>query len=109
MMMAKGWCAMSLTKRKLFVATAVLMVILFAKARAVTNWLADTGVIEWASAIRTEFVTGTAITIVVVLLVQLSEPSAAQCRPWQWFDRCPVCRHVRIRRGCYCSMCGCRM
>ncbi len=100
---------MSLTMRKLFVATTVLTVILLANAHVIVDWLGDAGLIEWAMALRGEFLTGTAITIVVVLLVLLSEPRAARWRPWRWFDRCPVCGHMRMRRGCYCSVCGCRV
>ena len=42
----------------------------------VANWLADKGVVDWAKNIRTEYLTGTAITIIAVLLILLVSPKA---------------------------------
>ena len=67
----------------------------------VANLLAEKGVVDWARYVRAEYLTGTAITIVVVLLILLVSPkSGALVR------RCPVCDHVLLSRGKYCGECG---
>ena len=41
------------------------------------NWLAEKGVVDWARYIRAEYLTGTAVTIIVVLLILLVSPRAS--------------------------------
>jgi len=41
----------------------------------VMNWLQDKGVIDMAKHVRTEYLTGTAITIIVALLILLVKPA----------------------------------
>jgi hypothetical protein len=69
------------------------------------NWLAEKGVVDWARTIRSEYLTGTAITIIAVLLVLLVSPRAKSSRVVR---RCPVCDRVLVGRGGYCSECGSR-
>ena len=99
---------MSLSMRKILVACSVLFVIVLANANAIVDWLADVGLITWAGVIRSEYLTGTAIVVIVAMLVLLVEPSVGRIRPWRWINRCGVCGHLRVRRGCYCAMCGSR-
>ncbi|MFP4106302.1 MAG: hypothetical protein ACLFVU_09450 [Phycisphaerae bacterium] len=68
----------------------------------VVIWLDEKGVIDWAGAIRKEYLTGTAITIIIALLVLLVGPRGLKAR----LRRCPVCDHVLLVRGKYCSDCG---
>ena len=60
------------------------------------------GAIEFATIIREEFLTGTAITIIVVLLILLVSPGKGR----GLIRRCPVCDHTLLGRGKYCSECG---
>ena len=64
---------------------------------------AEKGVVDWARHIRAEYLTGTAVTIIVVLLILLVSPrGGAKCL----VRRYPVCDHVLVGRGGYCSECG---
>ncbi len=55
----------------------------------------------WARGIRAEYLTGTAVTIIVVLLILLVNPRGGVLA-----RRCPVCDHVLMARGKYCGECG---
>ena len=97
---------MSLGTRKAVVIAAVAAIFLVANVWIVANWMEERGVIDWAKHIRAEYVTGTAITIIVVLLillVRLGSDRAGLVR------RCPVCDHVLLGRGRYCGECGSRV
>ena len=65
---------MTLGIRKLIVVSLVGAVLLLGNFILVANWLQEKGVIDWAQCIRKEFLTGTAITIIVVLLILLVAP-----------------------------------
>lgn len=93
---------MSLGIRKVAVLLLVAGVFLFANLWFVVNWLQDQGVVDAAQHIRAEYLTGTAITIIVALLILLVRPS----REKAWFRRCSVCDHVLVGPSRYCSDCG---
>ena len=94
---------MTLGRRKLAVLVAAGLVFLLANALVVASWLADHGVVDWAVNVRKEFLTGTAITIIVVLLILLVPAR----REGRWLiRRCPVCDHVLLGDSTYCSECG---
>lgn len=95
---------MTLTIRKLVVLALIGTVLLLGNILFVANWMAEKGVVDWARAIRTEYLTGTAITIIVVLLILLVSPRAGILA-----RRCPVCDHAMTGRGRYCSECGSRV
>jgi len=94
---------MTLTIRKIIVLGLIGAVLLIGNILFVANWLADKGVVDWAKNIRTEYLTGTAITIIAVLLILLVSSKA---RTRSLVRRCPVCDHVLLTRGDYCSECG---
>jgi hypothetical protein len=94
---------MSLGKRKLMVLLLLGLVFLASNILLVANWLADNGVVDWATHVRSEYLTGTAIAIIVVLLILLVGPRTATSK---WVRRCPVCDHMLLSRGNYCSDCG---
>jgi len=95
---------MTLSARKLVVVGLIAAILLLANAGEIAGWLQETGLIPWAQYLRKEYVTGTAITVIVVLLVLL--PSRAV---WAICVRsCPVCDCLLLRRGKYCCECGCR-
>ena len=62
---------MTLTTRKLIVLGMIGVVLLLGNILLVASWLAEKGVVDWALSIRSEYLTGTAITIIVVLLILL--------------------------------------
>ena len=94
---------MSLTIRKVLVLGLIGSILLLGNVLFVANWLAEHGVVDWARGIRAEYVTGTAVTIIVVLLILLVSPRA---KSGGLIRRCPVCDHVLVSRGSYCSECG---
>lgn len=97
---------MSLTIRKIIVLGLVGTVFLVSNIFLVAHWLSEKGVIDWAKNIRTEYLTGTAITIIAVLLILLVSPRG---RAGIFVRRCPVCDKVLVTRGNYCSECGSRV
>ena len=97
---------MTLRIRKLLVLVLVAALFLVANLIFVTNWLAEKGVIDWAQGIRREYLTGTAITIIVVLLILLVAPCSEGRR---LIRRCQVCDRAAIGRGGYCAECGSKL
>jgi len=55
---------MSLTIRKAVVLGLIGTILLLGNILFVASWLADRGVVDWARDIRSEYLTGTAITII---------------------------------------------
>jgi len=94
---------MSLTIRKVAVFGVISAILLLGNILFVASWLAEHGVVDWARNIRSEYLTGTAITIIAVLLILLVSPTAGARGLAR---RCPVCDHVLVGRGGYCSECG---
>ena len=92
---------MSLTMRKVMVLGLIGSILLLGNVVLVANWLAEHGVVDWARGIRAEYLTGTAVTIIVVLLILLVNP-----RTGALVRRCPVCDHVLWGTGRYCGGCG---
>ena len=97
---------MSLPSRKLIVLVLIGSIFLMANIFIVASWLQEKGVVDWANHIRSEYLTGTAITIIIVLLVLLVSPRRQTAERSAWLGRCPVCDHVLLGRGSYCSECG---
>jgi hypothetical protein len=94
---------MSLTIRKAIVLGLIGSVFLLGNILLVANWLSERGVVDWARNIRSEYLTGTAVTIIAVLLILLVSPRAGARG---LVRRCPVCDHVPMGRGKYCGECG---
>ena len=94
---------MSLTIRKIIVLGLIGAILLLGNILLVANWLAENGVVDWARNIRAEYLTGTAITIILALLILLVSPKGGA---GSWVRRCPVCDHVLVGRGRYCGECG---
>jgi hypothetical protein len=94
---------MTLTIRKLIVLGLIGSILLLGNILLVANWLAEKGLVDWARNIRSEYLTGTAVTIIAVLLILLVCPTAGARG---LVRRCPVCDHVLVGGGTYCSACG---
>jgi len=97
---------MSLTIQKIIILGLIGSILLLGNILFVANWLAEKGVVDWARHIQAEYLTGTAVTIVVVLLILLVSPRVGARG---LVRRCPVCDHVLVGRGGYCSECGSRV
>ncbi len=95
---------MSLGSRKVIVLVLVGVLFLIANIWIVANWLEEKGVVEWAKHIRSEYLTGTAITIIIVLLILLVKPGGRGL-----VRRCPVCERTLLGGGNYCGECGSRV
>ena len=59
---------MSLTIRKVIVLGLIGIIFLMANILVVANWISDTGIAERADWLRREFLTGTAVAVILVLL-----------------------------------------
>ncbi len=97
---------MTLGIRKTIVLVLVAAVFLLANMWLVMNWLQEKGVIDMAKSVRKEYLTGTAITIIVALLILLVKPAREAAGRSGLIRRCPVCDHRILARGGYCSDCG---
>ncbi len=96
----------SLGIRKLVVISLVGGVFLLGNIWLVVNWLNEKGVIDGARYVRREFITGTAVTIIVVLLILLVKPGREAAGRFRLMRRCPVCDHRLFGRATYCGDCG---
>ncbi len=95
---------MTLTIRKIIVLGLIGTIFLMANILVVANWLADKGLAEKASWLREEFLTGTAIAVIIALLVLLVNPKSS--RAVGFIRRCPVCDKRLIGNAKYCGECG---
>lgn len=102
---------MTLTIRKLVVLAIVAGVFLVAHALTLAHWLSQSGAVDAAASIRREFLTGTAITVILALLILLVAPGgirgagASGAGASGVSVACPVCDR-KHRGGAYCSHCG---
>jgi len=88
------------------VTLAIVVVLAIANAGSIAAWLEHVGVIGFAQHLRREYLTGTAITVIAVLLFLLAGPVRVSA---DWFRRCRVCRRVYFGQAKYCGKCGSRM
>ncbi len=95
---------MILTIRKIIVLGLIGIIFLMANILVVANWLAEKGLAEKASWLREEFLTGTAIAVIIALLVLLVNPKGS--RAVGFVRRCPVCDKRLIGHANYCGECG---
>ena len=93
--------------RKFVVLGLAVLILMLAGLPAITDTLDQIGIIPAARAIRAEYLTGTAIVVIVTLLVLL--PSRWRVSVISRDYECPVCGE-RIRpSGRYCPACGSRV
>jgi len=95
---------MSLTSRKTIVISLIAGVFLAGNILVIAQWLADKGVPETANYVREHFLTGTAIAVILTLLILIVGPGHSS--GVVTFRRCPVCDHRLAGRSNYCSECG---
>ena len=80
LMVAESRCTMTLGIRKIIVAGVVAAILLLANFFVLARWLDRAGVIGWAQGLRHEYLTGTDLTIIAVLLA-LVVPQSVTGRP----------------------------
>jgi hypothetical protein len=97
---------MSLTVRKIVVLGLIGIVFLLANILVVANWIADSGIAEKAGWVRKEFLTGTAVAVICVLLILLVSPRNARGKSFSFGRRCPVCDKRLVGNVRYCGECG---
>lgn len=97
---------MTLTIRKIIVLGLIGTIFLMANILIVANWLAEKGLAEKANWLREEFLTGTAIAVILVLLILLVNPKGTGSRAFGFVRRCPVCDKRLIGNANYCGECG---
>ena len=97
---------MSLTVRKIVVLGLIGTIFLMANILVVANWISDTGVAEKAGWVRREFLTGTAVAVILVLLILLVSPKNAAGKAFGFARRCPICDKRLIGSPNYCADCG---
>ena len=96
---------MTFAARKRFVVGGILLLVGLANLGVFVNWLEALGALAWAQRFCTCYLTGTAVTVIVALLILLpSGAVVAVC-----VQRCRVCDALLLRRGRYCSECGSRV
>lgn len=97
---------MTLGIRKFVVILLVGGIFMLGNIWLVVNWLDEKGAIDGARYVRKEYLTGTAITIIIVLLILLVKPGREAVGRFSLIRRCPVCDHTLLGRAKYCGECG---
>ena len=97
---------MSLTIRKIMVLGLIGIIFLMANILVVANWISDTGIADKASWVRREFLTGTTVAVILVLLILLVSPKNVAGKTIGFTRRCPVCDKRLIGNVNYCGECG---
>lgn len=96
---------MTLRQRKLTIVIVVAAIIILANVWGIAALLDRAGVIRAADHIRREYLTGTAVAIIVVLLFLMTEPIGMAAA---WIKRCRVCQRLLVGSAKYCGRCGSR-
>jgi hypothetical protein len=94
---------MTLTVRKIIVLGLIGIIFLAGNVLLIANWLAEKGVPEKAAWLRENFLTGTAITVIIALLILLVNPSKSR---FAMVRSCPVCDKKLLGNPNYCPDCG---
>ena len=97
---------MSLTVRKIVVLGLIGFIFLMGNILMVANWINDAGIAEKAGWVRREFLTGTAVAVILVLLLLLVSPKGATGKAIGFTRTCPVCDKRLFGNVNYCGGCG---
>ena len=95
-----------MTIRKIIVLGLTGIIFLLANVLVVASWISDTGIAEKAGWVRKEFLTGTAVAVILVLLILLVSPRNACGKAIGFTRRCPVCDERLVGNVNYCGECG---
>ena len=94
---------MSLGFRKIIIIGIIGVIFMAGNVLLIANWLTEKGVSEKANWLRENFLTGTAITVIIALLILLVSPGKSRIGIGQG---CPVCDKRLLGNPHYCSECG---
>ena len=94
---------MSFGIRKILIIGLIGAIFVAGNIALIANWLTEKGVPEKANWIRENFLTGTAITVIIALLILLVSPSRSGIGIGR---SCPVCDKRLFGNPQYCSQCG---
>jgi hypothetical protein len=94
---------MSLGIRKIMVIAIIASIFFAGNVLLIANWLSEKGVPEKANWLRENFLTGTAITVIIALLILLVNPGKGR---FAMTRSCPVCDKRLLGNPSYCSECG---
>ena len=94
---------MSLGIRKIVVIGLIGTIFVAGNLLWIANWLAEKGVPEKANWLRENFLTGTAITVIIALLILLVSPGRSRFGIGR---SCPVCDKRLLGNPNYCAECG---
>ena len=97
---------MSLGIRKIMVIAIIASIFLAGNVLLIANWLSEKGVPEKANWVRENFLTGTAVTIIFVLLILLVSPRNNGNKVFGFVRSCPVCDKRLLGSPNYCAACG---
>ncbi len=93
--------------RKLIVITIAAIIMVTAGLPAITARLWHVGLVPLARWIRAEYLTGTALAVILALLVLL--PSRSRFNGGLRPHACPVCGERNRTHNRYCPQCGSRL
>ena len=94
---------MSLGIRKIIIIGLIGAIFLAGNVLLIANWLSEKGVPEKANWLRENFLTGTAITVIIALLILLVSPGKSRLGIGR---SCPVCDKRFLGSPNYCADCG---
>ena len=94
---------MSLGIRKIIIIGLIGAIFIAGNVLLIANWLSEKGVPEKANWLRENFLTGTAITVIIALMILLISPGKSRIGIGR---SCPVCDKRLIGRANYCGDCG---
>ena len=97
---------MSLTIRKFIVIGIIGAVFVAGNVLVIANWLTEKGVPEKAQWLRENYLTGTTISLTVILLLLLVSPKNSKSNIFGISRSCPVCDKRLLGNANYCSECG---
>ncbi len=100
---------MTVKTRKWVIVVSVAIILLLANFLLLAEWLDGVGVIDCARSVNRKYLTGTAITVIMALLILSPSSSDTRLLSCTHQRQCPVCDE-RIRSGGrYCPACGSRV
>lgn len=97
---------MSLGIRKIIIIGLIGTIFLAGNVLLIANWLSEKGVPEKANWLRENFLTGTAITMIIALLVLLVSPGKNRVSTGR---KCPVFDKRLFGNQNYCAECGSKL
>ena len=100
---------MTINMRRLIVVAPIATILLVANILNLGEWLDGVGAIGWARTVSMKYITGTAITIIAVLITLLPSGAEKTRRISRPRNHCPVCDEETRPGGQYCPACGSRV